>query len=129
MNVKAVLSVGMEEYELMELEFGVEQAVDHKLQPQHEVYGGVFQMELSQQVSAIMYKWMVNNWEQKDGQIDFRDEGGQNMNTIYFKNAYCINYRQQVSATGTQSLTTWITITAGKILFNNIELDNNWVKN
>lgn len=129
MNLIAILVVGIEEYELANLDFSIDQAIDHKMQPQHEVYGGIFEVELSRQVSPILYKWMVNHWEQRDGRIDFRDEGGQNMNTIYFEKAYCVNYRQQVSATGTESLTTWITITAGKISFNTIELDNNWVKN
>lgn len=129
MNVKAILSVGFEEYELVHLDFSVEQAVDDKMQPQHEVYGGIFEMELSQQISPIMYKWMVNNWEQRDGKIDFKDEGGQTMNTVHFNKGYCINYRQQVSAIGSKSLTTWITISAGKVVFNGIELDNNWVKN
>lgn len=40
MNVKAILTVGFEEYELTNLEFTVEQAVDHKMQPQHEARAG-----------------------------------------------------------------------------------------
>ncbi|MET4139672.1 type VI secretion system tube protein TssD [Pedobacter sp. UYP1] len=129
MNVKAILSVGIEKYELVHLDFSVEQAVDDKMQPQHEVYGGFFELEIAQQINALTYKWMVNNFEQRDGKIDFKDEGGQTMHTIHFTKGYCVNYRQQVSATGNQSLTTWLTISAGKVMFNNIELDNNWVKN
>ena len=109
MNLKAIISVGIEQYELMNLEFSVDQAVDHKMQPQHEVYAGTFEMELSQQISPLMYKWMVTHWEQRDGKIDFKDEGGQTMNTIHFTKAYCVNYRQQVSSTGTESLTTCLT--------------------
>ena len=72
---------------------------------------------------------MVNNCQQRDGKIEFKDEGGQTMKTVYFNKAYCVNYRQQVSTTGSQSLTTWLMISAGKVVFNDIELDNNWVRN
>lgn len=71
---------------------------------------------------------MTNNWEQRDGNLTFKDEGGQTMNAIYFKNAYCVNYVQVVSATGSQSLVTKLAITASKIEQNGIEVDNYWIK-
>lgn len=125
-NVKVVLAIDGDEYEVEQFKLGFHQPVNkNKSQPEGEVRGGRILITLSQTVKDNIYGWALKPWMRKEGAVLFKTGSSGVVFDVTFTNAYCVNIKRVVNANGL-GLTTVLTISPEKVIVNGIEMDNNW---
>lgn len=125
-DTTVVLVLDNNEFELSEFEIRFNQNVDHKGEPQNSVRGGQMHMTLSQIVPNNIYEWAMKSTV-KDGEVVFRIKSGNSPLKISFSNAYCVNFKRNINATG-QGLVSSMMIAPEEITINGMSFDNHWVE-
>ncbi len=125
-DTNVVLSLDNNEFELSEFGITFNQNVDHKGEPQNMVRGGQMHISLSQIVPNNIYEWAMKS-TMKNGEVVFKIKSGNAPLKISFSNAYCVNFKRKINATGI-GLVSSMVIAPEEITINGISFDNHWVE-
>jgi hypothetical protein len=110
-------------YQIQDFQIGFQQDFDYKGQPQHEVTGGIFSIVITQIPDAIINKWMMNSRLPMEGSFVFKHLG-YTLLTIVFEEAYCIDYKKNLSSV--TGVATRIIISPKIVTLGNKRHENLW---
>lgn len=118
-----------EKYIVEEFDLEFKQDVNEKGKPDSFPYGGQMAVTFSEIPSENINTWMMNSYSVADGEIRFLKNDGMikegALLQLYFKEAYCINYRKIMKPNGLGVLTSLV-ISPRIIKVGNEELRNSW---
>ena len=128
MSFKAILSVGGQDYNVLNCNYGLMQEVDATGRPSSITRGGKITIEVESTADTSLSDWMFNNFEQKDGNIKFlKRDTEATAKELIFTQAYAVKYVENFDSTGKNPMTETITISAMTIGIGNGEHINEWV--
>ncbi len=125
-NIEGYLFIDTFKYEIIDLNFGFGQAIDHKGQPQHEVKGGQLLVTLTEVPAPSIYDWAKRSNKPKSGKILFQTASRGTILTISFEDAHCFSFTQKINFTSGTEIN--LGITPKKLVIADILHDNNWTE-
>jgi hypothetical protein len=116
-------------YEILDCVYSLEQGIDERGKATTRVYGGSFDITLSQLPPRPIVEWVLNSRKYSDGAVIVLDEQNTPVSKILFEHATCtcfdINYMQQ----GSGYVATKLLIQAERVIFDDgIEFNNEWTE-
>jgi len=125
-NISVEFVLDRESYEVEQFKIGFSQPVDYKGKPQSETLGGQMMIILQQTIPESFYAWNIKNTH-KDGFVVFKTKRSGTVLRIAFFDAKCISLHRTIAiGRGVEST---IIISPSRVLINEIEHDNFWIKN
>ena len=128
MSFNAQFIVQDETFRVRQLSWGVSQQTDVLGQPDARVQGGGIEIELDAQPSAVLHFWAADDTKRFDGEVTvFEDDRATVRDRLEFFDAHCVAFGkhfQNASAAG--AMTMRLTLSANKIRFAELEVDNRW---
>jgi hypothetical protein len=128
MSFKAILKIdgGKEDgYPVLGCSYSLNRMVDHTGRPASEVHGGEIQLSIESGDDAEWFDWMVDQWKNKNGSIEFYDRDEEQISrTLTFETAYLTNLSESFSM-GSPFMVSLV-LTAQKIGFGETVLDKKW---
>ncbi len=88
----------IEECEVIDLKYTLEQNIDNIGQTAGEVKGGQISITLGTDGSNFRFGWAVDNHSKQAGKLKFIDATGQTAKTLSFTDAYCVSYEEDYVA-------------------------------
>lgn len=124
----AVLSIStLFETDINAFTMGLHQTIDGLGRPASQTHGGQLTITFNTTNDPIITGWMMNPTLQRDGSVTFYNLVGQEMKTIAFTNAYCIDLDEAFDGTDNGvHMETTIVISPEKITVSGIAHDNDW---
>lgn len=114
-------------YILEEFSLNFNQELNQKGNPEGKPRGGIISLTFCEAPDYYINEWMCRENAVRDGEIrflssDIKITKGADL-IIYFKDAYCIQYKKSIGKTG---LFTTLTISPRKVKIRNEEFTNRW---
>ena len=104
--------------------FHLSQSIDDRGRVSSKVYGGTvfLQIDTTDEDYEKVWKWMIEPDQTQDCKVEFKSIGDveTTMKTIEMKEAYCVQYSEGFSETGSNPLSLSITVSAKELIINNI---------
>lgn len=128
MSFHAQLTVQDEVFTLLHLSWTIGQHTDELGRPSAYVHGGTLEIELDAQPSEVLHFWAVSDTKRFDGVIDvFEPDSPVVRDRLMFFDASCVLLGKQFQdAHSSQGMTMRLTISANKLQFKEMTLDNKW---
>ena len=132
MSFRGTLQIGIggrENYNILKFSFSLFQQVDGAGRPTSIPKGGVLHFTLESSSDIKVIEWMLSPTMTKSGSMIFskRESEGGSMRSMYFNDAYCVNYHEEFDAVNTQPMYFEITLSARLINFGgSLQLENQW---
>ena len=111
-------------YDIDDFSIQLNQAIDYKKQPQHEIMGGSMSLTMEQTADDNLYTWAKISTLKKNGEIIFSTDLGITVLKITFENAYCTELISEINASSGACIS--LKIDPQKISMNGIEHNNYW---
>lgn len=135
MSFKATLHVEDKEYKVLDCEYELSQAIDHKHKPTARPKGGLINLtvETSKEDATsdrFLFDWMASDGQIQNGHINFlKPDTMATLKKLEFSNAYCVNYKERFTGQGTEPMKIELIISAETIgLGGSSEHTNSWFK-
>ncbi len=130
MAFKAKLKVGGKELNILDLAYNLKQETDATGRPSSITRGGKITMTTESTGDTTLFEWMCNNFERKDGTIQFiKRDSDATLKELNFKEGYLIEYAESFDSTGENPVAEKFTISAREISMGTGTHTNEWVKN
>ncbi len=130
MAFKAKLKVGGKELNILDLSYSLRQETDATGRPSSITRGGKLTMTTESTGDTTLFEWMCNNFERKDGTIQFiKRDSDATLKELNFKEGYLIEYAESFDSTGENPVAEKFTISAREISMGTGTHTNEWVKN
>lgn len=128
MSFLAKLEMGSKEYNILTVEYDLQQPMDQNHRPNGATKGGLIQIMIETGTSdAELLEWAFKNELKKDGKIVFyRRDANSQMKTIKFKDAFCVYFKEIFTADGKNPMVTRMTISARELTVSNMSIKNTW---
>ncbi|WP_288427508.1 type VI secretion system tube protein TssD [uncultured Spirosoma sp.] len=125
----ADLLISGKTFTVLTCEYTLSQPTDPRGRPSAGVRSGLLRISLVGSDYAVLTEWAINPRKALNGQITFRNMGGQTLKTLSFEKGYCVSYREIFTPHEgvTAAYTFDIGITAAKVLLNGTLHDNQWL--
>ena len=128
MSFKARLSVGGNDFNILNATYDLNQEVDATGRPSSVTRGGRITITIESTDNTVVFEWMTNNFERKDGSIVFvKRDTDATLKELKFSEGYLIKYKENFDATGQNPLTETFTISAREIEMGSGVHTNEWV--
>ena len=105
MSFLAKLELDDKTYNVLECEYDFTQNIDETGKPKGMPYGGEISIRVESTGTPELLNWMLDHNQTKDGKIIFyRRDAMSKLQEVLFKKAFCIKYKEQFDAQGTEPL-------------------------
>jgi hypothetical protein len=129
MAFKAKLKVAGKEVNILDLSYSLKQETDATGRPSSITRGGKITMSVESTGDTTFFEWMCNNFERKDGSIQFvKRDSDATLKELNFKEGYLIEYAESFDSTGDNPVAEKFTISAREISLGSGTHTNEWVK-
>jgi hypothetical protein len=119
---------GMDPMTLMTCHYHFNQPDDVKGRPKAGVRSGLIKVTLLGSDNGTLASWGIDPEKAVDGHIVFKDMNGGTLKTLYFKETYCVEYREQFVSGATNAAYSFeLALTARRMNLNNADHDNQWL--
>lgn len=127
MSFLAKLILGSTEYNVLNVEYAINQSVDVHNRPNGRPRGGIIEMTLESGSNHDLIQWVVNANMVKNGKIEFyRRDANSSMKTVEFKDGFCIFLKEIFISDGVNPMVTKITISSRELSILNVTIQNTW---
>ena len=128
MSFKAVLVVEEESFSVLRFEWAFSQQTDELGRPTSRVEGGILRLELDAPPSELLSQWAHSNNKQLDGVLNIYEADRASVrDQVKFFAAHCVQFSKHFQdAHATQGLILKLTLSANKLRFGELEVDNRW---
>ncbi|QII71378.1 MULTISPECIES: type VI secretion system tube protein TssD [Apibacter] len=115
----AKLELDGETYTVLNCNYNFQKKTDSTSKPSGETSGGQISLSIESNGKTDFLDWILSGERSKDGKIIFyrRDMMGK-LYEIIFEKAYCINFNETFSSSGTTPMQIDITLVARTLKFN-----------
>lgn len=115
----AKLELDGEAYTVLNCNYNFQKKTDSTSKPSGETSGGQISLSIESNGKTDFLDWILSGERSKDGKIIFyrRDMMGK-LYEIIFEKAYCINFNETFSSSGTTPMQIDITLVARTLKFN-----------
>jgi len=129
MSFKADLKVSGKTYELLSVNFSLDQQIDHKGKVSSHVRGGTITANLVSTGDVTLFDLAQDDDKRVDGSIVFyKDDGQSTLKELKFNQAYVIGYSEAFAAHTTTPMNITVTFSAEIIDIGGVKFDNKWGK-
>ena len=123
----AKLKVDNAEYNILKLDYAIEQAADDSGLPNERSQAGIIHVTIESTKNTDFIAWALSNRALKNGDIIlYNRDAVSTFRRIEFHKAYCLKFRELFDAIDNKALMSELTISAKKISFKDIDHTNNW---
>ncbi len=130
MSFRGILNLDHKHYNVLKLSYTLTQRVDIIGRPTSVAKGGIIHLTVETSNETDLLEWMISPSMIKSGDLVFEDRAteGKAMRTMYFNDAFCINYHEAFDSVNSQPMITDLTISARLLHFGsgNLQLENDW---
>ena len=127
MSFKAKFLVAGKEYNVLNCQYDLYQETDETGRPSSVTRGGKIKITLESTADTTLSDWMFNNFERKDGSIQFlKRDTDSKAKELKFSEGYLVSYLENFDSTGKNPMTESIVISARTIGIGNGENENEW---
>ena len=134
MALQGKLTIGRQEYGIVQCQYEFSQSCDDTNKPTSRPRGGsiTFVMPATSDDDLFFYKWMFSKTEVNSGTFTFTvwsKENRRSYKTVAFENAYCTNLRDFFNDSDSKLMYTTVTIIAEIITIGSndtAQFDNEW---
>jgi len=128
MSFKAKLKISGQEYNVVNVNYGLIQETDATGRPSSVVRGGKIELTVESTGGTELFELMTNNFERKDGSVVFvKRDNDATLKELTFKEAYVVKYKENFDSTGDNPLTESIVLSAKEINMGSGGHVNEWV--
>ncbi len=112
---------------VLQCSFSFDQGADRTGRPSQKPIGGQIQLIVESTNKTDFLEWMISPDMTKDGEITFyKRDNMSSLKTLKFKDAFCLNYREDFDAVSDKPLTTRFIISAKELIIKDTTYTNNW---
>ncbi|MBX2924964.1 MAG: hypothetical protein KF746_22375 [Chitinophagaceae bacterium] len=127
MSFLAKLELDGEEMSVLQCSFRFSQDIDISGKPSSRPRGGIVTLVLESTGSTMLFDWMINPSQIKEGLITFyRRDTSSRLKTLKFIDAYCIDYYEIYDHLGAFPMQVELKVSALELHLNDSEYKNNW---
>jgi hypothetical protein len=127
MSFLTKLSIDNKTYNILECSYSCFQSTDSSGKPHGITRGGQIKLKIESDGSTGFIDWMLSPSKTKDGTITFyKRDSMSKLQEIKFEKGYCINFSEYFNSKSAEPLEIEITISAQKIIFEDVVLENVW---
>lgn len=127
MSFKAKLQVEGKNYNVLQVQYGLNQLTDVTGRPSAITRGGLIALTVESTADSFLFEWMSNNFERKNGSLVFvKRDADATLKELKFEEAYIVRYGESFDAIGKYALLESITISAKNIKMGYGEHLNDW---
>jgi type VI protein secretion system component Hcp len=127
MSFKVKMKVGGQELNVLDVSYQLKQETDATGRPSSITRGGKITFTVESTGSTMLFEWMCNNFERKDGTITFiKRDTDATLKELNFEEAYAVQFAENFNSTGDNPVTETLTISAKKISMGSGSYINEW---
>ena len=128
MSFKAVLLVQGESFAVRNFHWAVSQHTDALGRPEARVQGGTLEIELDAPPSEMLTHWATNDTKRHDGVVNvYEADSASVRDEVKFFDAYCVQFNKHFQdAHAAAGMTLRLTLSANKLQYAEVEVDNRW---
>jgi len=127
MSFKAKFLVAGKEYNVLNCQYDLYKETDETGRPSSVTRGGKIKITLESTADTTLSDWMFNNFERKDGSIQFfKRDTDSKAKELKFTEGYLVSYLENFDSSGNNPMTESIIISARTIGIGNGEHENEW---
>jgi hypothetical protein len=128
MSFSAYLLVESETFTVRSFHWAIKQHTDELGRPAARVEGGTIDITLDSQPNETLHFWAIDNTKRFDGVLNVLEEDSQAIrDQLKFFGAYCVGLNKQFQdANSTPGMTMHLTLSADKLEYGEVAIDNKW---
>lgn len=128
MSFSAQLNIDGQEFNVLEVGFGVKQPIDKTGKPSGKPHsGGLINLVVESTGETDLYEWASSETQTKSGAITFlRVDGQSRMRKLEFTDAFCVSYYETFHATNTVTMQISLSLSAREITMERANFANSW---
>ena len=116
-----------EEMSVLRCGYRVNQDIDVTGKPTSVPQGGTINLVLISNSDSVLFEWMINPMQTKNGKITFiRYDTMSKLKILEFENAHCVGYYEQFDHGSEYPMKLEITISAHMLKLNDATYKNKW---
>ena len=128
MSFNVQLIVQDEIFRVRQFNWSFSQETDELGRADSNVQGGSIEIEIEAQPNAVLHFWAANHTKRFDGVVTVsEDDRATVRDRLEFFDTYCVMLSKHFQdASATESMTMRLTLSANKLRFAEVEIDNRW---
>jgi hypothetical protein len=128
MSFLAKMSLGSNEYTVLNADYEINQRMDQQNRPNDAPKAGIIRMIIESSNKNDILEWAISPSMMKTGKVVFfRRDAASSMKTLEFLDAFCVSYREVFDAANDNAMKIYLTLSARELHFNgSYALINTW---
>lgn len=119
---------GDDALQVISCNYSLSQSIDDKGRVSSKVYGGTVFLQVDSSETSSLWEWMVDpDGKKASAKVEFKNVDAEStQKTLDMTDVYCVQYSESFSETGSNPMTTSLTLSAREIKLNNVPHTNRW---
>lgn len=126
--MEAIIKIDSDELKVLNFDYELYQETNVEGRPSSVVRGGKITFTIESTNSTMLSEWMMDNSEQKSGDLVLIDPTGKELKQVKFKDAFAISYKETFENVGKKTANETITISSREMEIGSGSLENKWPK-